>query len=329
MRSRAAFSARAPGSASILLIDTERDTQLWAAQLDRAADDLFALQSEIASQLANTLVWQIVAAEAARANRTPDALGYILRGRAARLKPNSPEVYAEAIDLFEHALALDPQSYQAQTWVAASLASRVLDRMTDSPAADIAYAEGLIDQVLARSPRYARAHFVKGQLLRAQHRWPEATPEFEKVLAIFPNDSDTLHALGDCKLFTGSIDQVIPLDEQAIRLDPRDPHIGAKYWRIGLVHLLQSRTDQAILALERAARDEPGFSFTRAALASAYALNGETGRANAELAEARRLAGGKGYSTMAHIQTFGVPKIRALYEATYFAGLRKAGMSEE
>jgi len=32
---------------------------------------------------------------------------------------------------------------------------------------------------------------------------------------------------------------------------------------------------------------------------------------------------------MAHIQTFGVPKIRALNEATYFAGLRKAGMSEE
>ena len=100
------------------LIDTENDTQLWAARFDRAADDLFALQDEIASQLANTLGMELIAAEAARTTERPDVLGYILRGRAARLKPNSREVYAEAIGLFEHALALDPQSYEAQTWLA-------------------------------------------------------------------------------------------------------------------------------------------------------------------------------------------------------------------
>jgi tetratricopeptide (TPR) repeat protein len=205
----------------------------------------------------------------------------------------------------------------------------VLDRMTDSPTADIARAEGLIAQVSAASPRYAPAHFVKGQLLRAQHRWLEAIPEFETVLAIVPNDPETLHALGECELFTGSIDRVIPLDEQAIRLDPRNPHIGAKYWRIGLVHLLQSRTDAAILWLERAVRDEPAFSFTRAALASAYALNGETGRAADQLAAARGLVGGKYYSSMAQMHAVGVPKTRALVEATFFAGLRKAGMPEE
>jgi TolB-like protein/DNA-binding winged helix-turn-helix (wHTH) protein/Tfp pilus assembly protein PilF len=306
------------------LIDTDKDTQLWAARFDRAADDLFAVQNEIASQLANSLVWQLVAVEAARMTEHPDALGYILRGRAARLKPNSPEVYAEAIHLFEHALALDPQSYQAQTWLADALAARVLDRMTDSPTADIARAGGLVGQVLAASPRYAPAHFVKGQLLRGQHRRSEAIPEFETVLAIVPNDPETLHALGECKLFTGSIDQVIPLDEQAIRLDPRNPHIGAKYWRIGLVHLLQSRTDEAILWLERAVKDEPEFSFTRAALASAYALNGETGRAGDQLAAARGLAGGKYYSSMATMQAVRAPKIRSLFEATYLAGLHKA-----
>ena len=73
------------------LIHAEKDMQLWAEQYDRDADDLFALQNEIASQLANTLVVELIAAEAARPTEHPDALDYILRGRAASLKPNSRE----------------------------------------------------------------------------------------------------------------------------------------------------------------------------------------------------------------------------------------------
>ena len=67
-------------------------------------------------------------------------------------------------------------------------------------------------------------------------------------------------------------------------------------------------------------------------LASAYALNGETERAAAEVAEARRLRGEGSYPSIARIRAagyWGVPKIRALHEATYFAGLRKAGVPEE
>jgi hypothetical protein len=67
-------------------------------------------------------------------------------------------------------------------------------------------------------------------------------------------------------------------------------------------------------------------------LASAYALNGETERATVELTEARRLSRDNRYASIARLKAignFGVPKIRALFEATYFAGLRKAGMPEE
>ena len=67
-------------------------------------------------------------------------------------------------------------------------------------------------------------------------------------------------------------------------------------------------------------------------LASAYALNGEIDLAAAELAEARRLSRDGRYSSMSRLKEigyFGVPEIRALFEATYFSGLRKAGMPEE
>jgi hypothetical protein len=65
---------------------------------------------------------------------------------------------------------------------------------------------------------------------------------------------------------------------------------------------------------------------------SAYSLKGEIERAAAELAEARRLKGAGSFSSIARLRAGGLgaaPKIRALVEATYFAGLRKAGMPEE
>ena len=54
-------------------------------------------------------------------------------------------------------------------------------------------------------------------------------------------------------------------------------------------------------------------------------------RAGAELAEARRLRGEGSLSSVARLRRgyWGVPKVREMYEATYFAGLRKAGMPEE
>ena len=99
------------------------------------------------------------------------------------------------------------------------------------------------------------------------------------------------------------------------------------------MHLLQSRTDEAIVWLEKARSANPELAAVHAVLASAYALKGETERAAAELAEARRLAGDDRFSSIARLQVrsdyWGVPKIRALFEATYFVGLRKAGMPEE
>ena len=134
-----------------------------------------------------------------------------------------------------------------------------------------------------------------------------------------------------CKLRTGSIEETIPLEEQAIRLSPRDPNVFNRYLVIGQVHLLQSRTEEAIVWLERARTGNPGSPWPHAWLASAYALNGDLDRAAAELAEARRLLGGKAYHSIAAIRAgdWGVPTIRALHEATYFAGLRKAGVPEE
>jgi adenylate cyclase len=319
------------------LIDAVTDRHLWAERFDRDTIDLFALQNEITSRVAVALNIELIAAEAKRPTEHPDALDYILRGRAALLKTPSRDNFAEAIRLFEHALMLDPASVEAQSWLASVLAARVLDNMTGSPAADSARAEKLAEHALAASPRSPLAHYAKGQVLRVQGRPEDAIPEYETVLALNRNSVEAIAHIGRCKIFVGPIEEAIPAQEQAIRLSPRDPNIGLWYFRIGQVHLLQSRIDEAIFWFGKACISGPGMPFFHAHLASAFGLKGETERAIAELTEARRLAGEGSYSSIAQLadpQVFSRnrgnrPEIRALTEATYFAGLRKAGMSEE
>jgi tetratricopeptide (TPR) repeat protein len=169
-------------------------------------------------------------------------------------------------------------------------------------------------------------------VLRAESRWQEAVPEYEAAIASNRNFVYALHGLAYCKLMTGFIDEAIPLEEEVIRLSPHDPAIGNFYLRIGAMHLLLSRTDEAINWFEKARTASPGLPYVHAHLASAYALKVETERAAASLAEARRLSGDNLYSSIAALRAvvdFGVPKVRTLYEATYFAGLRRAGMPEE
>jgi adenylate cyclase len=318
------------------LIDAGTDAHLWAEQFDGDMADLFALQNEITSRIAIALNVELTSREAVRPADNPDALDYILRGRAEYWKPNSREKFAETTRLYEQALALDPHSVEAQSQLANMLAVRGGNRWSDSPAADFRRAEELVGQALAAAPRDWLAHFAKGAVLRWQGRCEDAIPEFETAIALNPNWLNSLDQLAWCKLLTGSIEEAVPLDEQAIRLSPRDPYIYNYYYTIGLVHLLQSRTDEAIVWFEKAHNVHPGFPHS--SLASAYALKGETERATAELAEARRLDSTGRFASIASLRAagtmggpgyWGVPKIRALFDTTYFAGLRKAGMPEE
>jgi TolB-like protein len=302
------------------LIHAATNAHAWAERFDGDEGDLFALQDDITRRIAVALDIELTSAEAVRPTERPDARDYILRGRAARLRPNSRDGLAEAISLFEHALAVDPGSREAQSRLAFTLVERVLDFGSSSAEADIKRAEELATKAIAASPRSAITHHAKGQVLRAQRQCKEAIPEYETALALNRNSVSTLAAIGRCKIYIGPIEEAIPALEQAIRLSPRDPGIANWYFRIGEAHLLQSHIDEAILWLEksRGGNAEPPYVHGNLAAAS--------------LGEARRLGGEGSYLSIARLRAttrFETPAIRALAEATYYAGLRKAGMPEE
>jgi len=186
-----------------------------AERFDRDTGDLFALQNDITRQIAIALNTELVAAEARRPTEHPDALDYILRGRAASHRSATPANYTEAVHLFERALALDPGSVEAQTSLAGALIDRVNSGMTTARTADIARAKELIGQALARSPDNTGVHLVKGLVLRAEGRCDLAIPEYERVIASNRNSAGALFSLGVCKLRTGSIEEAMPRDADA------------------------------------------------------------------------------------------------------------------
>ena len=155
-------------------------------------------------------------------------------------------------------------------------------------------------------------------------------PEYETVIALNRNWAHAYSHFGWCQFMIGLLEALIPAQEQAVRLSPRDPQIGLFYFRIGFAHLLQSRTEEAIAWCEKARNATPAHPLFRTLLASAYALGSEIEPAIVEIAEARRLVGDDRHSSIARLRavvSWGAPK--DLVETTYFAGLRKAGVPEE
>jgi tetratricopeptide (TPR) repeat protein len=207
-----------------------------------------------------------------------------------------------------------------------------------SAAADMERAEGLAGQALAVSPSSSFAHMCKGQLLGAGPV-PGGHSRIRTALGLDRNRVGELTDLGWCKLSTGSIEEAIPLVEQAIRLDPRNPDIGTDYCGLGSCICCNRTPTKQSFGSKKARSANPAPPFYHLFPALAYGLKGESERAAAELAEARRLSRDDRFSSLGHMKAagfwhgssgyWGVPKIRALFEATYFAGLRKAGMPEE
>lgn len=285
------------------LVDANTGGHLWAERFERHATDLVNVEDEVIGRIAGALQLELFIAEADRASEQPDAMEYTLRGRAAIAKAQNRKGWTAAIDFYERALAIDPHYARAQGELAIVLVARVLDLMTDTPAADLERAADLVERAVAAAPRSMMAHQGWAQVLRAQRRWEEAMFEYQKVIEINRNFPYAYSQLALCKLVVrGALDEAASLAHQAIRLSPRDPGVHGWYARLGQVEILRSRTAQAAAWYGKARHANPGHPGGHAGLAAAYGLAGEYARAAAALASARRLS--HVYSSLARVRMY-------------------------
>ena len=105
---------------NVQLIDAETGNHLWAERFDKPVADLFDLQDEIVSRLANALDAELIAAETRRAERSPhpDAMDLVFQGSSWFNKGLTPNGLARARSFFEKALVLDPENIEAMVGLA-------------------------------------------------------------------------------------------------------------------------------------------------------------------------------------------------------------------
>jgi len=264
---------------NVQLVDAETGNHLWAERFDKPVADLFDMQDEIVSRLANTLSAQLINAEARRAETTmhPDTMDLYFLGRASVNKGN----LGQARGFFERALALDPGNVEALVGTA------VVDWLiggsflTDDRTARFAAAEAASTKALSVAPDFAVAHLALGVVHIATNRAAEGIAECEQALELDRNLADAHAGIGWAKFLLGRGAETEAHVHEALRLSPRDT--GAFRW-IMLVGIAKAQVDayeEAVVWLRRSIDANRNMPYTHFNLAAALALLGRLDEARA------------------------------------------------
>jgi tetratricopeptide (TPR) repeat protein len=239
---------------NVQLIDAETGNHLWAERFDKPVADLFDMQDEIVSRLANTLNAQLIEAEARRSERSahPDAMDLFFQGIAWLNKGPTPEHFARARDFFERALALDPGNVEALVGLANVDASSAGSYVIDDRAARFAAAEVTLIKALSLAPQHAQAHMLMGFIQISTNRTAQGIAECEQALALDRNLAGAHGWIGLAKVFMGRGAETEAHIQEAFRLSPRDT--GAFRWMhfIGVAKLQVNADAEAVVWLRRA-----------------------------------------------------------------------------
>jgi TolB-like protein/class 3 adenylate cyclase len=174
---------------NVQLVDAETGAHLWADRFDKLAADLFEMQDEIVSRLANALDAQLTEQEARRSERSPHptSMDLYFKGKALLYRGWTPEYLAQARGFLDRALALDPTNVEVMVWMAVVDVVVGTIHIKDDRTACLAAAEAAILKALSLAPDHAFAHLVFGVLLEHTNRAAQAIAECERALALDRN----------------------------------------------------------------------------------------------------------------------------------------------
>ena len=261
---------------NVQLIDVETGNHLWAERFDKPITDLFDMQDEIVSSLANALNAQLIEAEARRAERSPhpDAMDLSFQGSSCWNKSMTAEHMAQARGFFERALTLDPGNMEALVGMAAVDVTSAAFFIVSDRDARFAAAEATLIKALSVSPQHARAHMFLGAVQISTKRTAQGIRECERALALDRNLADAHGFIGCAKVLIGRGAEAEAHIQDAFRLSPRDT--GAFRWMhyAGLAKLVLGADAEAVAWLRRSLEANRNYPLAHFHLAAALALLG-------------------------------------------------------
>jgi TolB-like protein/Tfp pilus assembly protein PilF len=269
------------------LIEADNGAHLWADRFDGALEDIFALQDEIAANVAGLIEPTLQAAEMLRsaARPTRDLTAYDLYLRAlAVFFPVTKERILEALGFLEQALAIDDRYGPALAWAATCHLRLVRDGWSEEPDTDQRKAIDLARQALQAARSDPRV-LVNAALVLA--RFGEDVSAMiglvDRALALNPSFARGWYQSGVLRIAAGEPDLAMEHIKTALRLSPRE-QFGTPLAHLGQVHFFKHRFDEAAATLLQAIQDNPGSPEAYRFLAACYAHMGRLDDARAIVA---------------------------------------------
>ncbi len=314
------------------LIDAESGSHLWAERFDKPVAELFEMQDEIVSRLANTLNTQLITAEARRAERVPslDSMDSYFQGMAWLNKGFIRSDLVRAQTYFERALAIDPDNVDARASNAGTNVQIVVSGFAaHERAARFAAAEAAATKALSLAPDHARAHWAVSHVFGFTNRVERAIAECETALALDRNFAFGNMALGMHKLHLDRAEETEAHVLEALRLSPRDAHLFGMLAVAGFAKDYLGRYEEAVAWQRRSIDANPNFPTSHFHLAIALAHLGRLEEARAAARAGLALAPHFTIASYLAANKFSDSPAHLEWRERQADGLRKAGLPEE
>lgn len=255
---------------TVQLIDAQEDEHLWAQTYDRELKDVFAMQSDIARNVSDTLKVKLLPRETAQLQKIPtpsmDAYSLYLKGRFHWNK-RSQESTEKAIEYFQDAINQDPNYALAYAGLADCY--NVASSWNYLPEKDaLARAEKAARKALELDSSLAEAHAALAMTLEADWKWEAAESEYKRAIELNPNYASARQWHSTLLSALGRMEEALTEIKKASETDPLSPiittHMGIRLQEMG-------EYDRSVEQFKKALETQPDFSFARTCLAEVYA----------------------------------------------------------
>jgi adenylate cyclase len=259
------------------LIQTSSDTHLWSETYDRALENIFAIQDEIASVVVDELKIKLLGAPPVAEKTDPEAYALVLQA-SYLYRQQTPEAMEQAMGLFKEAIAIDPEYPRAWTGLANVYQRQVT--IGDMPIQESKrLALNAINQALRINPNFAPAHKLLGwsamaydndlataahhhqraleidpsdtsdvaQFLAGLGRLEEAIAIQQETVSRDPVNAGSHNSLAVYCIFIGDLDCALDADQTALKLRPGRVFVNSD---IGMIFLLKNKPEAALAAFE-------------------------------------------------------------------------------
>ena len=315
--------------------NTDDGFMVWSDMFEREMKDVFAVQDEISAAIADALGTQMSAEPSnALAHRgTGDDVAYDLYLRGRHFFELRGEVaLRRALDLFRQAIRRDPDFARAHAGIAGVLS--VLPLYSTAPS-DSLFAPGFAaaTQAIQLDSSLAEAYASRATLLTGRWRWDEAEQDLRRAIALDPRYAPAYQWYGELLMVRNRIPEALPQLARAAGLDPVSPVIASTYAMalsfarrdteavaqarrgveldsslflprmiLGLAHVMANRVPNGIRELEAALALSEDSPHVRSVLGYAYALSGQTARAEAVAYELAAIPSADARAALAVVQ---------------------------